>query len=286
KALDSAGLNRRLHPHLFRHAFATHLLEMGEDLHTWSRQLVLHPHVHAIVSAGGLTDDGAWKACREDYLFPVYVMKRLFRRLFRDGLLSAVADVTITMAPDLSAYVRSALFEKKWVVYAKAPFGGAQQVFAYLGRYTHRIGLSNARIQHVNEHSVTFATKYGRSCTLEPVEFLRRFLLHVLPKGFHKIRHYGLCSGTHVARGTLEVARRQLMPSPELEPCTRSQDARDDTPTLLDTRQAQAPETWAELLLTLTGLDVRACPNCAHGRMRVVPVPLAIVHSPAFEDTS
>jgi len=255
-------------------------------LHTWSRQLSLHPHVHAIVSAGGLAKDGSWKACREDYLFPVNVMKRLFRRLFRDGLLSAVADGTITMAPDMSASVRSALFEKKWVVYAKAPFGGAKQVFAYLGRYTHRVGPSNARIQHVSEHSVTFATKHGRSCTLEPVELLRRFLLHVLPKGYQKIRHYGLCSGPHVARGTLERARQQLTPSPDAGHRSFEHHVRDDAGSAPDNRPTRTPDTWIELLLALTGVNVRACPRCASGRMRIVAVPLNILRLPAAVDTS
>ncbi len=252
-------------------------------LHTWSRQLVLHPHVHAIVSAGGLTQDGHWKACREDYLFPVNVMKRLFRRLFRERLLVAIDSGAVHVAPEHNEAMRTALFQKKWVVYAKAPFGGARQVFAYLGRYTHRVGLSNARLMHVDDKCVTFATKNGRSCSLAPVEFLRRFLLHVLPSGFHKIRHYGLSSGTHIARGTLERARAQLVGKEQQALAAPS--LMDGAVSSAVPGAAKTPETWAQQLLALTGVDVRVCPRCALGRMHARALPL-VVGAPPIEDSS
>ncbi len=245
-------------------------------LHTWTRELVFHPHVHAIVSAGGVTIDDRWLKSRSDYLFPVKVMSRLFRRLFREALLDALDAGVVHVPAELVEPMRRALFEKRRVVYAKPPFGGAEQVFAYLGRYTHRVGISNARLLGMDEQGVTFATKHGGTCTLVPVEFLRRLLLHVLPKGFHKIRHYGLCSASHVALGTLAKARDRLGPVP-LAPTT----SRAASP---DSQQETTPETWVECMLALTGIDVLRCPRCLHGRM--LRVPLELHPAPALEDTS
>lgn len=241
-------------------------------LHTWTRELLFHPHVHAIVSAGGLSTDAQprWIRGHDRYLFPVKVMAKLFRRLFRDALLRAIEAGVVTVPNDCESAVQAALFDKRWVVYVKAPFGGADQVFNYLGRYTHRVGISNARIQRSDAEGVTFATKNGRTCTLSQVEFLRRLLLHVLPKGFHKIRHYGLCSASHVRLGTLERARSLL------GPC-------DDTQ-LSKSALRSAPQTWVERLLTLTGVDILRCPRCETGRM--IPQPLATSRLPAFNDTS
>jgi hypothetical protein len=252
-------------------------------LHTWTRELIFHPHVHAIVSAGALSEDDTWVTSRTDYLFPVKVMARLFRRIMRELLLSAVDGGDVQLAPGLVEPMRRALFEKKWVVYAKAPFGGADQVYNYLGRYTHRVGLSNARIRSVDARGVTFATKNGRTCTLEPVEFLRRFLLHVLPKGFHKIRHYGLCSSHHVGAETL-IKVRALLESPQAMrvETTPPRDAHSaETPT------GTVPDSWVDCMLALTGIDVLRCPRCQHGRMLRVPLETCELGSPAVgQDTS
>jgi len=242
-------------------------------LHTWTRELLFHPHVHAIVSAGGLRidDQPRWVRGSDRYLFPVKVMAKLFRRLFRDTLLEAIESGLVTLpSGSCESAVRAALFDKPWVVYVKAPFGGADQVFNYLGRYTHRVGISNARILRSNAVGVTFATKHGRTCTLLQVEFLRRLLQHVLPKGFHKIRHYGLCSASHVRLGTLERARSLL-----------NQRGDQQQP---ESALAPAPQSWTECLLTLTGVDVLSCPRCATGRM--IPQPLCDSRSPALNDTS
>jgi hypothetical protein len=241
-------------------------------LHTWTRELLFHPHVHAIVSAGGLRigDQPRWVRGSDRYLFPVKVMAKLFRRLFRDALLEAIESGLLTIPSGSESAVHAALFDKRWVVYAKAPFGGADQVFNYLGRYTHRVGISNARILRSNEEGVTFATKNGRTCTLPQVEFLRRLLQHVLPKGFHKIRHYGLCSASHVRLGTLECARSLLNQRGSTQPPKSA--------------LASAPQTWMECLLTLTGVDVLTCPRCATGRM--IPQSLCAPRSPALNDTS
>jgi hypothetical protein len=239
--------------------------------------------VHAIVSAGALSENDTWIQSRTDYLFPVKVMARLFRRIMRELLLSAVDGGEVQFTPGLVEPMRRALFEKKWVVYAKAPFGGAEQVYSYLGRYTHRVGLSNARIRSVDASGVTFATKNGRTCTLEPVAFLRRFLLHVLPKGFHKIRHYGLCSSHHVGADTL-IKVRALLDAPQA--------ASVDTTTPRDAHPVEAPtgtvpDTWVDCMLALAGIDVLRCPRCQHGRMLRVPLETRELGSLAVgQDTS
>lgn len=247
-------------------------------LHTWTRDLTFHPHLHAIVSAGAFSPEGAWLASRKGYLFPVKVMALLFRRLFREALLTARDKGELTVAAELDAPMRRALFETHWHVYAKAPFGGAEQVFTYLGRYTHRVGISNARILSMDGRGVTFATKDGRTCSLPGVEFLRRFLLHVLPRGFHKIRHYGLCSSHHVAADTIGKVRAML------QPAEQGATPRPSEPVVEAIEESDSPETWAECLLALTGVDVRRCPRCEHGRM--LPAPLQVVNLPARQDSS
>jgi hypothetical protein len=244
-------------------------------LHTWTRQLTFHPHLHAIVSAGALSPQCSWVHSRKDYLFPVKVMARLFRRLLREALLKAIDTSEVNVLPEHMAPMRRALFETPWHVYAKAPFGGAEQVYRYLGRYTHRVGISNARIQHLDDHGVTFATKDGRTCTLAPVAFLRRLLLHVLPKGFHKIRHYGLCASHHVARGTLDGVREMLAPPAAMEPATAHSAHAFETTT---------PQTWVECMLALTGLEVLRCPRCTKGRLQRLPLQRTVI--PAFVDSS
>jgi hypothetical protein len=237
-------------------------------LHTWTRELVFHPHVHAIVSAGGLRmgDTPRWVAGNARYLFPVKVMGKLFRARFRSALLAAIDAGSVLVPPNCEDAVHRALFDKRWVVYAKRPFGGADQVFSYLGRYTHRVGISNARLQHCDATHVTFATKHGQNCTLTHVEFLRRFLLHVLPKGFHKIRHYGLASASHVRLGSLQCARALL-----------------DTTATPTGSGHQPPQTWSECLLSLIGIDVMRCPRCESGRLLRQPLPPT---QPAVLDTS
>ena len=165
-----------------RHLGATPAITMV--LHTWTRELTFHPHVHAVVSAGGLGADGQWIATRKGYLFPVKVMARLFRRLLREALLAALEREEVHVAVEHETLMRKALFETQWNVYAKAPFGGAQQVFGYLGRYTHRVGISNARLLHADEQRVPFAAKDGRSCTVTPVKFLRRLLCTCCRRAF------------------------------------------------------------------------------------------------------
>jgi hypothetical protein len=141
--------------------------------------------------------------------------------------------------------LKDGLYRKKWLVYAKQPFGGPEQVFQYLGRYTHRDGMSNQRLVSFDGHDVCFRTKHGKTTTVDAVEFMRRFLLHVLPAGFVKIRHYGLLAAANV-NTKLETARRCLSTV-------------DDTPA---PATPEAPSTWRDLFLKLTGIDLLVCPAC------------------------
>jgi len=178
-------------------------------LHTWGSAMTHHPHVHMIVPGGGISLDGKrWIACRPGFFLPVRVLARLFRRLFLDRLATAHAAGRLEFFGDHAALADAQAFAAalaplcttEWVVYAKKPFGGPQAVLAYLSRYTHRVAIANSRLLALDDKSVTFKWKDYRSkgpdryklMTLAIDEFIRRFLIHVLPKGFHRIRHYGL----------------------------------------------------------------------------------------------
>lgn len=187
-------------------------------LHTWTREMLLHPHLHCIVTGGGLSADGTeWASGRQDYLFPVKAMNRLFRAKFMAGLVRAhkaeklhFAGTSAGLAdPVAFAKMRDRLYKTDWVVFAKKPFGGPAQVIRYLSRYTHRVAISNSRIVSQTDERVVIKTRGDAMCTLPPEEFIRRFLLHVLPHGFRKIRHYGLLAPANV-NSRLVAARRIL----------------------------------------------------------------------------
>ena len=182
-------------------------------LHTWGSALTHHPHVHCIVPGGGLSADGQrWIACRKGFFLPVRVLSRFFRRLFLEKLTAAHARGALSFFGDLVHLAEPAAFQAhlaplrraEWVVYAKPPFGGPAAVLAYLARYTHRVAITGSRLVSMDERAVRFRWKDFRTAdpatgavkiatmTLSPDEFIRRFLLHVLPSGFHRIRHYGL----------------------------------------------------------------------------------------------
>lgn len=182
-------------------------------LHTWGSALTHHPHVHSIVPGGGLSAGGQrWIACRKGFFLPVRVLSRLFRRLFLDKLAAAQAGGRLRFFGELAALAEPStlgaylapLRRAEWVVYAKPPFGGPAAVLAYLARYTHRVAISDRRLIAMDDRAVRFRWKdyrtadpatgavKTRTMALSPDEFIRRFLLHVLPTGFHRIRHYGL----------------------------------------------------------------------------------------------
>lgn len=273
--------NRRLVFGILFKSAAQTLLELGLDpnrlggrlgvtavLHTWSRELWFHPHLHCIVTGGGLSlDSKRWVAARKpDYLLPVHVLGALFRGKMLDALKAAHRHGKLDVGgdeegADPEAFTRtvSALYRKKWVVYAKRSFGGPEQVLRYLGRYTHRVGLSNSRIRCVTHDAVTFATKTGKTITLGPHEFLRRLLDHVLPKRFVKIRHYGLLAPSH-ATTSLETARHLL----ELE----GADTATGPQLLTDAPVVAGTEAnWQVLLHLLTGIDLTRCPACGSSNL-------------------
>jgi Putative transposase/Transposase zinc-binding domain len=198
-------------------------------LHTWGSAMTHHPHLHMIVPGGGISLDGThWVRCRPGFLLPVRVLSRLFRRLFLTRLADAHAAGRLVFFGELGgrrgreafAAHLAPLNKKKWFVYAKSPFAGPEAVLAYLARYTHRVAISNSRLVGLDERGVTFRYKDYRSngrerfrtMTLAPSEFIRRFLLHVLPNGFHRIRHYGLLAS---ATCKANIARaRELIAMP------------------------------------------------------------------------
>lgn len=257
------------------------LLALGEDekrlgaqlgltavLHTWTRDLRFHPHLHCIVTGGGLTRDGTrWKATKQDYLFPVTVISKLFRgkmvaaldEAFQAGHLElrGVEGFGGKMPDDVAwARLKRKLYRTKWISYAKPPFAGPEAVYRYLGRYTHRVGLSNHRLISATDDAVTFRTRGEQTVSLHPHEFLRRFLLHVLPRGFVKLRHYGLLAPGNV--NTKLFAALGLLTAVVAAP-TKLGPSRDATMKPIVSAKA---EGWRELLHLLTGVDLSRCQKC------------------------
>jgi len=205
-------------------------------LHTWGSAMTHHPHLHMIVPGGGISRDRSrWVAKRPDFFLPVRVLSKLFRRLMIEKLVAAHAAGQLTFHGAHAALVNTKAFaaylaplrRTRWFVYAKRPFAGPKAVLAYLSRYTHRVAISNRRLIAADARAVTFKVKDYRidgpgrykTMTLDPHEFIRRFLIHVLPKGFHRIRHYGLLAGG-VKADNLALARQLLdvaAPKPEPE---------------------------------------------------------------------
>ena len=232
-------------------------------LHTWSQSLIDHPHIHCIVTGGGLAPDGAqWIDVQKDYFAPVKVLSRLFRGKFLYHLTKAAASGDLTYSGEIALlkdrepfrrYV-TGLYRKEWVVYCKKPFRNTNHVLEYLGRYTHRVAISNNRIVRVGANDVTFRVRdpaeVGKTklMTLDTFEFIRRFLLHILPDRFMKIRYYGLLSNRN---RKIKLARcRQLFGMPE-------HPEGHDAP----------KERWEETFLRVTGIDLRICPHCGRGTM-------------------
>lgn len=246
-------------------------------LHSWGQNLHHHPHVHCIVPGGGLSLDGTrWVACRSGFFLPVPVLSRLFRRLFLDALRAAFAAGDLRFSGTLAGLADPAAFAKcvaacryiEWVVYAKPPFGGPEQVLAYLGRYTHRVAIANSRLIDDIDGNVRFRWKDYRHhdkqkvMTLAAGEFIRRFLLHSLPDGFHRIRHYGFLANGHRAE-KLALCRHLLaVPTPPPEP-----------PQPIDYRERYA---------RLTGRSLDICPCCGGRMLTLGPLPRSIPQARLF----
>lgn len=259
---------------LYRGASET-LLELGKDpkwlgahigfmaiLHTWGQVLLEHPHIHCVVPGGGIRLDGKkWLCFRENFIFPIDVMNTLFRGKFIDYFKKAVQDKEIDFVGKLERYQDrttfnkfiSELWSKKWVVYAKAPFGNAEQVVKYLGRYTHRIAISNKRILSHKDGKVSFAWKdYAdgnrkKIMVLNTVEFIRRFLLHILPDYFVRIRYYGILSNSTKSKN-LKKCFDLLQKKYEKKA----------------SKIGSIPDRMKEMF----GIDITICPKCKKGHLQ------------------
>lgn len=232
-------------------------------LHTWSQTLMDHPHLHCVVTGGGLSLDGQeWIASRKDFFIPVRVLSRLFRGKFLDYLKKAYQDGKLKF-PGLLAPVEgsasfnvylSGLYQQEWNVYCKPPFSSPQEVVDYLGRYTHRVAISNDRILSLEGDQVSFRYRdYAdggkiKTMPLHAFEFIRRFLLHILPEGFVKIRHYGILSNRNKAT---RLRRCRQLPGVSIH----------------NEKEKEPKTTWEDLLYRLTGVDPGTCPRCGIGRM-------------------
>jgi hypothetical protein len=246
-------------------------------LHTWGQNLLHHPHLHCVVPGGGMSPDGThWVSCLPGFFLPVKVLSRLFRRLFLAQLRTAFRKGKLRFSGELAELRKQACFirylaplqETEWVVYAKAPFGGPRQVLDYLGRYTHRVAVSNERLLDVKDGQVTFQWKdyrakgreKSRVMTLGSDEFIRRFLIHVLPRGFQRIRFFGLLSNRN-RKERLADCRRLLTASIlELLP---------------------KPDNYRSVCQPLTEQSIRCCPGCGKGQMVRV-----LLIAPARPDSS
>ena len=254
-------------------------------LHSWGQSLMFHPHLHCVVPGGGLSPDGdRWVSCRPGFFLPVRVLSRLFRRLFLEFLREAFDDHQLHFFSSLqhlqdpsafSAYL-APLRQAEWVVYAKPPFAGPRQVLDYVGRYTHRVAISNHRLLDIEDGQVKFRYKDYRNDNQQKVmplsadEFIRRFLLHVLPDGFHRIRYYGFLGNRH-RQEKLERCR-QLLGMPSAEQATPA---------------TEPPKDYRDRYEELTGVSLRLCPVCRRGRMIRMELPLTVAcTSPALRDTS
>jgi hypothetical protein len=237
-----------------------------------------HPHLHCVVPGGGISPNGKrWISCRPDFFLPVRVLSRLFRRLFLESLQKAFDIGKMRFPASLEALGERAAFvhylqplkDMEWVVYAKAPFAGPQQVLDYVGRYTHRVAISNHRLLDIEDARVRFLWKDYRdnnqqkTMELSVDEFIRRFLLHVLPNAFQRIRYYGFLSNRH-RQQKLTLCRQLLGMSPQSQPVASAQ--RTD---------------YCDLYEQLTARSLRQCPVCEQGRMIQVEI-----LPPALTDTS
>jgi putative transposase/transposase-like zinc-binding protein len=253
-------------------------------LHTWGQNLLHHPHLHCVVAGGGLAPDGnRWISCRPGFFLPVRVLSRLFRRLFLKFLQKAFDSGKLKFFSDLQVLQDRKAFlhhlapvrKAEWVVYAKPPFAGPQQVVHYVGRYTHRVAISNHRLLDIGDGAVRFSWKDYRdnqqqkTMTLPAEEFIRRFLLHVLPEGFQRIRYYGLLGNRYRQK---KLARcRQLLGMTSSD----------------ETLPAQEPQKdYRDRYEDLTGSSLRECPVCHQGNMILVEVIATAGKHPAIRDTS
>ncbi len=268
--------NKKLLYSLLYKVSADTLIELAQDkkylnasigfmsiLHTWGQRLNFHPHIHCVVLGGGLTKDLKFKTVKDNFLFPIYVVSKLFRGKFMNALKKLYkADKLVFSGTSLkfrcpNEFQRlvDLLYKKEWVPHIKETFKGAKNVIEYLGRYTHRIAISNSRIVSIRDTGITFSVKdYKKQgaksyVTLAPVEFIRRFLMHILPKGFVKIRYYGIFSN-RTKKVKLAICRNIIKGNyskPLLEGLTA-----------------------AQIIFLLFGMDVYKCPKCSSRNLKTI----------------
>jgi hypothetical protein len=237
-------------------------------LHTWGQNLFHHPHLHCVVPGGGLSANGSqWIACRDGFFLSVRVLSKLFRRLFLEKLVNAFDAGKLKFFSSLEPLQNPSSFrdylaplrETAWVVYAKRPFAGPEQVLDYVGRYTHRVAISNNRLLDIAEAKVSFRYKDYRhdaqqkTMTLQAEEFIRRFLLHVLPEGFQRIRYYGFLANRYREQKLTRCRELLGMPAPGPAASETSTD-------------------YSERYEELTGSSLWKCPVCHQGRMLVIEI--------------
>jgi hypothetical protein len=250
-------------------------------LHTWGQNLLHHPHLHCVVAGGGLSPDGTrWIACRPDFFLPVRVLARLFRRLFLDYLVKAFDAAELQFFSSLEPLQARRTFLRylaparstEWVVYAKPPFAGPEDVLRYVARYTHRVAISNDRLLDIDDGKVQFRWKDYRNGSRQKTmaltgdEFIRRFLLHVLPEGLQRIRYYGFLANRY--REQKLALCRQLLQMPSSEP------------------KSEVKMDYRDRYEQLTGTSLRTCPVCHHGHMVVIEVFDSLRTQPPITDTS
>ena len=292
KALNQIALqNKRETYNILFEAAARTLLTIAADpkhfgakigfmavLHTWGQNLLLHPHLHLLLPGGGLSlDERRWIQSRRKFFLPVRVLSRLFRRLFLESLIKAFrkgrlkffGTISHLSHPESFSKLIERCFKSEWVVYSKPPFAGAEGVLDYLGRYTHRIALSNNRLLRLEDGKVTFSWRNYRrgnklqTMTLRAEEFIRRFLLHVLPKGFMRIRYFGFLANRHRTQ-KLKLCRK-LLSQTSVSSSLKSMD-------------------WRKRYAALTGKEIDLCPLCRKGHMvtveRLLPLRYPLVRPP------
>jgi hypothetical protein len=298
--------NKRILYNILFQSAADSLLEFARDwqrlqalvgftaiLHTWNQEMQFHPHLHVVVTGGGLDySQTAWISSPNNFLVPVRALSKKFQGKFIDLLKKAFAANRLfipenglpTEAHDTFKPLINKLYAKKWVVYSKQPFGGPEQVFKYLGLYTHKVAISNHRLQSMADGKVTFLARDNanpgkkRSVTVSADEFIRRFLRHILPHRFVKIRHYGLMAPRN-AKTKLELARTLITKAEPLDGDPHG-------------HAEPLPEgsTWQTILLRITGIDLAKCPSCG-GTLTRHPLSFLQTYSPItqfplYEDSS
>ena len=229
-------------------------------LHSWGQTLTYHPHIHMIVPSGGLSEDGMeWVSSSKKYLFPVKVLSGLFRGILNKYLEDAISKGKIKLPDDIEDYaqLKTLIYAKKWVVFAKSPFASADRVVEYFGNYTHRVAISNHRILSLKDDKVTFRYKNYRAgnlqsiITLDVMEFIKRFVRHILPSGFYKIRYSGILSSINIKT--------------KLEECFKIID--------IDTYIPKYEGlTSLEVFQDFIGVNISFCPKCKKGRMICLPI--------------